>query len=337
MLFLKESILLSHFSTMKQYKSLELQAHVSIDDVINKVTQEVWELSDALALWDEKEVIWEVQDALINILSVAKHFNIAPVFSPSQEMFSVQNLMTQLSLWNQKVQSLRGRYMRESATPEELLQVTNTLISQILWASPIPLDEKQVVERGVEKFSQRVEKYLPQIDVKDYIAEFPDFPKQGIQFKDVSPLLRSPEALRYVTFELAKMCQNAEVIVWLDARGFLFGVLVAELLQKPFTMIRKKGKLPWETESVSYGLEYGKDTIELQKDAFLPGQKVSIIDDLLATGGTALAAAQLVEKLWGVVENIACVVSLDDEFLQSQAPRKSLTEKYRLSWVTSYN
>lgn len=70
-----------------------------------------------------------------------------------------------------------------------------------------------MVERGVEKFSQRVEKYLPQINVKDYIAEFPDFPKQGIQFKDVSPLLRSPAALRYVTFELAKMCQDAEVIV----------------------------------------------------------------------------------------------------------------------------
>jgi adenine phosphoribosyltransferase len=174
------------------------------------------------------------------------------------------------------------------------------------------------------------------IDVKDYIANFPDFPKDWINFKDISPILKSPEVLRFVTMEIVKQCTNSDVIVWLDARGFIFGCLVASELKKPFVMLRKKWKLPGEVNQVSYWLEYWKDTLEIQKWSILQWQKISLIDDLLATWWTMKAAIDLVESLGWVVDNLSFVISLDEIELTNMKSRKQL-EWYNINSLVSYN
>ena len=149
------------------------------------------------------------------------------------------------------------------------------------------------------------------MNLKNYIAEIQDFPKEGINFKDISPILQNPEALNYVVDELSKNLENVDKIVWLDARGFIFGSLVAYKLQKPFIMLRKKWKLPWKCEQISYDLEYGSNTFEIQKSAIKKWNKISIVDDLLATGWSAKAACDLVEKLGWEVESLNFVIELE--------------------------
>lgn len=257
-------------STMKQYKSLELSAHVELDDVMHKVAQEVGELHEAYLLKDPQEIQGEVRDSIINILSVCDELRIELGTVEKGNEISPEKLLAHLSNWNQKVQSLRSRYMRQSATKEEVAGATSLLISSVLAYAEQDMTFDEIIAYNTQKFSSRVERYLPKIDLRDYVKAYPDFPKKGILFQDVSPMLANPEAMRYVTYELAKRCENADVIVGLDARGFLFGMMVSALLGKPFVMIRKKGKLPGEKEAISYGLEYGKDTIEIQKDAIAP-------------------------------------------------------------------
>jgi len=151
------------------------------------------------------------------------------------------------------------------------------------------------------------------LDLKDYIATIPDFPKEGILFRDATPILGNADAYQECTAQLAAFAEKvgAEVIVGPEARGFLFGCPVAYKLNLGFVPVRKPGKLPRETISVEYALEYGTDRLEMHADAIKPGQKVVIIDDLLATGGTAKAAAQLVEQAGGVVAGIAFIIELD--------------------------
>ncbi|XP_037544121.1 adenine phosphoribosyltransferase [Nematolebias whitei] len=152
--------------------------------------------------------------------------------------------------------------------------------------------------------------------VQTHIRAFPDFPKKGILFRDVCPILKNPAALTAVIDLLEehvrKHHQNVDVIVGLDARGFLFGPLLAQRLGLGFVLVRKKGKLPGATVSVSYELEYGKAEVEIQEDAVAAGQKVLIIDDLLATGGTLLAASELIRKLQAEVLGCMVVVELKD-------------------------
>lgn len=150
--------------------------------------------------------------------------------------------------------------------------------------------------------------------IEDYIISVPDFPKPGILFRDVTGILSDADGLKLTLDAFYKMLENVEfdAVVGLEARGFLFGVLIAEHFHKPFVPERKKGKLPRETVSVEYDLEYGKACMEIHKDAIKPGQRVLIVDDLLATGGTAKAAATLVEKLGGKVELFAFVIELFD-------------------------
>ena len=155
------------------------------------------------------------------------------------------------------------------------------------------------------------------MDLKKYISEIPDFPKPGINFKDISPILENNEALDFVinSFEM----QNAwkiNKIVGLDARGFIFGSILAYKMKLPFIMLRKKGKLPWECESISYDLEYWNNTFEIQKNSINPWDKIAIVDDLLATGWSAKAAIDLVEKLWGIVESLNFIIEL--EFLNGR-------------------
>ena len=152
------------------------------------------------------------------------------------------------------------------------------------------------------------------MDLKKYIADVKDFPEQGIIFRDISPLMANGEAYRYSIKEIVKYAQdlNVDKVVGPEARGFMVGCPVAVELGCGFAMARKKGKLPRETVEVSYGLEYGKATLQLHQDAIWPGDKVLVCDDLLATGGTTAATIELVEKLGGEVVGLAFLIELLD-------------------------
>jgi adenine phosphoribosyltransferase len=147
---------------------------------------------------------------------------------------------------------------------------------------------------------------------KALIRDVPDFPKRGILFRDVTPLLADAQALRDVIHALAEPWRGGQidVVAGMESRGFIFGAGLALELNIGFIPVRKLGKLPYKTESVKYGLEYGTDALEIHVDAVKPGQRVLICDDLIATGGTALATAQLVQRIGGVVAGYAFVVEL---------------------------
>ncbi len=151
------------------------------------------------------------------------------------------------------------------------------------------------------------------MDLKQHIRTVPDFPKQGINFYDITTLLANPAAFQHAVEQLKSKVAGKQIdaIVAIESRGFIFGAALAHALGKSFVIVRKPGKLPYKKVSEEYNLEYGKDRLEIHEDAIGRGQKVLIIDDVLATGGTALAAAKLVEKLGGVVEAFAFLIELD--------------------------
>jgi len=149
--------------------------------------------------------------------------------------------------------------------------------------------------------------------LKNKIREIPDFPKAGILFRDITTLLQDGPAFNQVNNLLAEYCvqKNAEAIVAIESRGFIFGGAIADRLKVPFLPVRKKGKLPAATVKASYFLEYGQESVEMHMDVFNKEERVVIIDDLLATGGTAAAAAELVEKCGGKVNGFAFLIELD--------------------------
>lgn len=149
--------------------------------------------------------------------------------------------------------------------------------------------------------------------IHEYIATVPDFPKPGIQFKCYPDLLKNPEAFHRVikTFADRYRDANLDSIVGLDSRGFIFGTALAYEMNLPFVMVRKAGKLPRKVEKIDYELEYGKTSFEIEIDTIQPGNRVLIMDDLLATGGTANAAAMLIERLGGEVVEVACLIELE--------------------------
>lgn len=148
--------------------------------------------------------------------------------------------------------------------------------------------------------------------LEDYVSSIPDFPSPGIIFRDVTSILQDGEGLHLAIDQLLEMVKDVDfdVIVGAESRGFIFGMPVAYELHKPFILARKPGKLPRETVSMDYELEYGTGTIEMHADSIKPGQKVVIIDDLIATGGTVEAIAKLVEKLGGQVVKICFIMEL---------------------------
>jgi adenine phosphoribosyltransferase len=156
------------------------------------------------------------------------------------------------------------------------------------------------------------------IDLEKCIRDVPDFPKKGIIFKDITPLLGDYEALKETVEQLCKPYRNMGIqkVVGIESRGFIFGSIVAQCLKAGFVPIRKRGKLPAQVVSQSYDLEYGTDHIEIHADAIPAGAKVLMVDDLLATGGTMAAACKLVEKIGGKVAGVAFVVEL--EFLNGR-------------------
>lgn len=148
--------------------------------------------------------------------------------------------------------------------------------------------------------------------IKHLIRDIPDFPKKGIIFKDITPILGDPAAMARITgaFERALEPLKPTRIVGIESRGFLFGGVLASAMNLPFSPVRKPGKLPYEKISVSYSLEYGEGTLEMHTDGVSRGERVVVIDDLLATGGTAAAACQLVEKLGAQVVALGFVIEL---------------------------
>ncbi|HIT06087.1 MAG TPA: adenine phosphoribosyltransferase [Candidatus Scybalocola faecipullorum] len=148
--------------------------------------------------------------------------------------------------------------------------------------------------------------------LEDYILSIPDFPEKGIIFRDITTVVQDPDGLQTAINTLASFvdADDVDVVVGPEARGFIFGVPLAYKLKKGFVPIRKKGKLPRETISVSYALEYGSAEIEIHKDAITPGQRVVLVDDLLATGGTMEANIRLVEQLGGKVVKIVFLIEL---------------------------
>ena len=151
--------------------------------------------------------------------------------------------------------------------------------------------------------------------IKSKIRTVPDYPLKGIQFRDISTLISDPEGLQLVVKDLKERYETKnefDIIVGIEARGFIVGSALAYSLKKGFIMIRKPGKLPGEVVSQEYELEYGSDKMEIQSDAFLPGTKVLLVDDLIATGGTVISAIALVEKLGGIVTETAFIVDLPD-------------------------
>ena len=168
--------------------------------------------------------------------------------------------------------------------------------------------------------------------VEDYIISIPDFPEPGIIFRDITGVLQDADGLKLAIDEMTKLVKkvDCDVIAGAESRGFILGVPIAYLLHKPFVPIRKAGKLPRETVSEEYALEYGTAKIEIHKDAIKPGQKVVLIDDLIATGGTMKASANLVEKLGGEVAEIVFLLEL-----AGLEGRKALS-KYKVESVVVY-
>lgn len=169
--------------------------------------------------------------------------------------------------------------------------------------------------------------------VKDYVTSIPNFPEKGIIFRDITSVLSDADGLKLAVDQMQEKLQGIEfdAVAGLESRGFLFGMPIAYNLGKPFIPVRKKGKLPRETVSESYELEYGTAEIEIHKDDIRPGMKVVVIDDLIATGGTLKAAARLIEKLDASVVKMVCLLEL-----KGLNGRKKL-EGYDVETVIAYD
>ncbi len=152
------------------------------------------------------------------------------------------------------------------------------------------------------------------MDLKKYIRSIPDYPKKGILFRDITTLIKNAEAFKYTNDRIIELSKKIEFdkVAAIESRGFVFASTISYQLEKPFILLRKKNKLPAETHSVDFELEYGKATIEVHKDSIAQGEKILIIDDLIATGGTAEAAAKLVEISGGKVAGFIFVINLFD-------------------------
>ena len=170
------------------------------------------------------------------------------------------------------------------------------------------------------------------IVLQGYIRSIPDWPKKGILFRDITPLLAEPKAFTAAVDALCAgfTAEGIDYVAAVEARGFIFGTSVAERLGAGFVPIRKKGKLPFKTESVTYDLEYGTDTVEIHRDAISKGAKVLMVDDLLATGGTMAAACKLIEKIGGQIVGITFLIEL------GELAGRSKLGGYKISTVISY-
>lgn len=171
------------------------------------------------------------------------------------------------------------------------------------------------------------------MDLKAKIREVPDWPKKGVRFYDITTLLEHPRTLQYVINEMTRpfLEEKIDKVVAIDARGFILATPIAFQLGAGVCLVRKKGKLPYKTIEASYEKEYGPDTLTMHADSVKKGERILIVDDLLATGGTLLATVEMVEKLGGVVAGISLIVDLP--FLGGSQK----LAKYKLNWLVSYS
>ena len=167
-------------------------------------------------------------------------------------------------------------------------------------------------------------------DFKQLIREVPDWPKKGVNFKDITTLLEDADAFRIVIDKLCEVYEGQKIdkVVGIDARGFLFAGAMAYKLGAGVSVVRKKNKLPYKTKSREYTLEYASETIEMHEDTIKPGESVVVVDDLVATGGTLNAAAELVEEMEGDIVGVSCIIDLP--FLGGSA---KLEEKYKFNYL----
>ena len=152
------------------------------------------------------------------------------------------------------------------------------------------------------------------MNLRDYIRNIPDFPRKGILFRDITPLLSNPDAFDWAISEMVGIAKDLkpDVIVGIESRGFIFAIPISMNLSLPFVPVRKKGKLPYKTFSASYELEYGEDKLEIHNDALSSGSRVLIVDDLIATGGTIKACSELVGALGGNIVGVVTLIDLVD-------------------------
>lgn len=171
------------------------------------------------------------------------------------------------------------------------------------------------------------------MDFKTKIRNIKDFPEKGIVFRDIAPLLEDKKALKQMAFRLTEKVKRLKIdkVVGIDARGFILAAILADRLNCGMVMVRKKGKLPFETESVEYDLEYGKAILEIHKDSIKKGERILLVDDVLATGGTMEATIELVEKLGGVIEAVVFLIILD------YLPGRKKLGKYKLISLINYS
>lgn len=170
------------------------------------------------------------------------------------------------------------------------------------------------------------------MDLKSHIRNVKDFPKPGIMFRDITTLLKNPDAFNFTLEQLLTFVNNKKInkVVGIESRGFIFGAVLANKLNCGFIPVRKPGKLPAEKVSISYSLEYGEDKLEMHKDAIQPGDKVLIHDDLLATGGTMNAVGQLIEQLGGEIVQVSFIIELS--FLNG----RNKLSKYDVRSIVNY-
>lgn len=170
-------------------------------------------------------------------------------------------------------------------------------------------------------------------ELKDYIRTVPDFPEEGVLFRDITSVLQDAEGLQLAVNSMQDLVKDLsfDAVAGAESRGFIFGAPIAYNLKKPFVLIRKKGKLPAQTVSVDYELEYGTATIEMHKDSIKPGQRVLLVDDLIATGGTTEAMIRLIESLGGIVAGVLVLIELTD--LKGREKIKG----YRLDSAVTYS
>jgi len=171
------------------------------------------------------------------------------------------------------------------------------------------------------------------MNLKNHIREFPDFPKPGIMFKDISPVLKNTTAMHYIAKEFYNRFNEKKIdlIAGIESRGLIFASILAMHFNIGFIMARKRGKLPGDVKEVTYDIEYGSSVMEIQHDAVSPGQNVLIVDDLLATGGTCKAAAHLIEKLGGNVVGCAFVIEL------ANLNGRDLIKQYDIQTLVTYD
>lgn len=321
-------------NTLASTLTLENDIGVDLDAVMHKVTQESGELIQALQANNKDEIVSELWDVLFNVLSVTNRLGIA--FNPPAQQckhYTPVDIAIGVSSWNDAIQKYRWIYARWTVSLDIIHQQTMALWDTLIGVCYEQIEDINPIElvyKNYEKFAARQELYKKNIQLWDYIRNIDDYPKPGIAFKDITPLLQSPVAFVHTIKELAKFCVNADVIVWLDARWFIFGGAVAHYLGKPFVPVRKKGKLPYTTIDEKYDLEYGSNEVSIHTDAIQPWQKVAIVDDLLATGWTAKAAINLVEKLWWAIDGAYFVIGLDD------LPGKQKLADYNIKTLIDY-